>query len=65
MAVKSSDKGHVTSEELQLKQTYDEYKELKLLLDYVRSSEAQRILQEKKVSLLGLPKPTLRRRSRI
>jgi len=58
-------KGQITSEEFEAKQTYDEYKEMRLMLDYVRGSEAQKILRGKRDSVVSLPEPTVRRRSRI
>lgn len=63
MVVKANDK--ITAEELETKKIYDEYKEIKLMLDYTRSSEAQKILRESKDSAFNLPKPSVKRKSRI
>lgn len=63
MATKIDDQ--LTSDDLQAKQIYDEYREIKLLLDYVRRPEMQKVLREMKGSTLDLLKPVIRRRSRI
>lgn len=63
MSPKLSDK--VTPEQIEAKRIFDQYRQIKLLLDYVRQPQIEKLLEKMEGSSFALPKPIIRKRSRI
>jgi hypothetical protein len=56
----------MTPDDLEVKRLYDEYKEMKILLDYIRGPNVQKILETMENYVPGLSrKAGVKRRSRI